>query len=194
MKQYPFEIVFAGLLSALSLPAEAHAGHGIAHDFQAGLWHPLLGADHLLVMIGVGLWAGFLGGAARGWLPAAFLAAMAAGASLHFAGITVRGPESAVVFSVLAIGVILAFGGHAKRGWAAGLAALFACSHGYVHALEAGADSQALYYAGGFLVATALLLGVGLALGRLSALHGRWLKTVFGLVCAGVGISLLLGA
>jgi len=194
MKHHSFEIVFAVLLSALSLPAEAHTGHGIAHDFQAGLWHPLLGADHLLVMIGVGLWSGFLGGAERGWLPVTFLAAMAAGAAISFSGITVQGPEIAVGFSVLAIGAILTFGKHAKLGWAAGMAALFACSHGYVHALEAGTDRQALYYTGGFLISTALLLGIGLTLGRLSALHGRWIKTAFGLVCTGVGIGLLLGA
>ena len=185
--------LFAGLLSALSMPAEAHVGHGIAPDFQAGLWHPLLGIDHLLAMIGVGMWAGFLGGAARGWLPAAFLAAMTAGASLHFAGITVEGPEITIAASVLAIGLILLSGRRSPLGWALGLAALFACGHGYVHALEAGADDQALYYAAGFIVSTTLLLGSGLLIGLFSVVQGRWIRTVFGVVCAGAGLTLLLG-
>ncbi|EIC28394.1 MULTISPECIES: HupE/UreJ family protein [Methylomicrobium] len=256
MKHHHLAVLLAGLLLSLSLPAEAHVGQGLAHDFRAGLWHPLLGIDHILVMVGVGLWAGFLGGAARGWLPAAFLAAMAAGGSLAFAGMVLQGPEIWVAASVLAIGAILlrvpsklfflaknvgwvttrigtificrlsfprvvthhggckrwvrraensvGFEGRrqsapnppyvsARHGWASVLAALFAFSHGYVHALEAGMGSQALGYTGGFLVSTALLLGIGLMIGRVSARHGRWMRTLFGVICAGAGITLLLG-
>jgi urease accessory protein len=236
MKHHHLAVLLAGLLLSLSLPAEAHVGHGLAYDFQAGLWHPLLGIDHILVMVGVGLWAGFLGGAARGWLPAVFLAAMAAGGSLAFAGISLPGPEAAVAASVFAVGMVLLWlpsrltsrvvpekpasaasaagcgarkiqtidecGSSARRNppyvlarlnWASGLAALFALSHGYVHALEAGMSSQALGYTGGFLISTALLLGIGLMIGRVSARHGRWIRTLFGVICAGAGITLLLG-
>jgi urease accessory protein len=236
MKHHHLAVLFAGLLLSLSLSAEAHVGHGLAYDFQAGLWHPLLGIDHILVMVGVGLWAGFLGGAARGWLPAAFLAAMAAGGSLAFAGISLPGPEVAVAASVFAVGMVLlwlpsgltfrvvpekpalaasAAGCGARKGRmialncsdarrnppyvlaclnrASGLAALFAFSHGYVHALEAGMGSQAFGYTGGFLVSTALLLGIGLMIGRVSARHGHWMRTLFGVICAGAGITLLLG-
>lgn len=254
MKQHHWEVLFAGVLLSLSLPAQAHTGHGLAYDFQAGLRHPLLGIDHILAMVGVGLWAGWLGGAARVWLPAAFLAAMAAGASLSYAGIALQGTEIAVAASVLAIGVILLgmpakiivsaktvgwvrralptfsrgygmlrapnppfaslmVGYDARKGQtpnkdrsdarhsppyglicASVLAALFALGHGYVHAFEAGADSQALYYAGGFLVSTALLLGIGLMIGRVSRERGYWIKPAFGAICAGAGLSLLLGA
>jgi urease accessory protein len=228
MKHHHLEVLFAGLLLSLSLPAEAHTGHGVAHDFRAGLLHPLLGIDHILVMIGVGLWAGWLGGVARAWLPAVFLASMAAGASLSYAGIALQGPEIAVAASVLAIGVILlgipskltssatretcqvlktwqvfnremifnkpSDRRRLKLGLAAVLATLFACGHGYVHAFEAGADSQASYYVGGFLVSTALLLGIGLMIGRVSRERGHWIKSAFGAICAGAGITLLLGA
>jgi urease accessory protein len=227
MKHHHLEVLFAGVLLSLSLPAEAHTGHGVAHDFRAGLLHPLLGIDHILVMIGVGLWAGWLGGVARAWLPAVFLASMAAGAALPYAGIALQGPEIAVAASVLAIGAILlgipskstssatreigqvlkiwqVFNREImsnkpsgrrglKLGLAAVLAALFASGHGYVHALEAAADSQALYYAGGFFVSTALLLGFGLMIGRVSRERGHWIKSAFGAICAGAGITLLLG-
>jgi urease accessory protein len=228
MKHLHLEVLFAGILLALAMPAEAHTGHGLAYDFQAGLRHPLLGIDHILAMAGVGLWAGFLGGAARVWLPSAFLASMAAGASLPSAGIALQGAEIAVAASVLAIGAILLgipskltfsatqetcqvfktwqvfnreimsnnpFGRQClKLGLTAMLAALFAFGHGYVHALEAGTDSQVLGYAGGFLVSTALLLGIGLVIGRVSRERGYWIKPVFGAICAGAGITLLLGA
>ncbi|MFL5291384.1 MAG: HupE/UreJ family protein, partial [Myxococcales bacterium] len=42
------------------LPALAHPGHAEALGFTAGLLHPLTGADHMLAMLMVGLWAGVL--------------------------------------------------------------------------------------------------------------------------------------
>ncbi|MFZ3176202.1 MAG: HupE/UreJ family protein, partial [Thiobacillus sp.] len=36
--------------------ASAHTGGHTATDFAGGLAHPLLGLDHLLAMIAVGLW------------------------------------------------------------------------------------------------------------------------------------------
>jgi urease accessory protein len=194
MKCHSWKVLFAGSLFALAIPVEAHTGQDLAHDLQAGFWHPLLGIDHILAMMGVGLWAGFLGGAARGWLPAVFLVSMAAGASSHFAGMVVQGAEIAVAMSVLAIGVILILGCRLRPGWAASLSALFAYSHGYVHALETAADSQVLWYAGGFIMSTALLLGVGVVVGLVSVGRSRWVKYVFGVISAGAGITLLLGA
>ena len=63
--------------------ALAHTGIG-AHGapFASGLAHPLLGADHLLAMLAVGLFAGLTGGRARWAYPAAFLAAMLLGGVL----------------------------------------------------------------------------------------------------------------
>lgn len=42
--------------------ALAHPGHGLhvhmhGNMFMAGVWHPLTGFDHLLVMLAVGLWS-----------------------------------------------------------------------------------------------------------------------------------------
>ena len=52
-------------LAALALPALvllpqaalAHPGHGAAMGPEAGFLHPLLGADHVLAMVAVGLLA-----------------------------------------------------------------------------------------------------------------------------------------
>ena len=69
-----------GLLS-LAAPAFAHPGHDPASaGFLAGIAHPLLGLDHLLAMLVVGVWAAQAGGRARWFLPASFLALMACGA------------------------------------------------------------------------------------------------------------------
>lgn len=215
MNHYNLEIFFAGLLLSLSMPAEAHPGHGLVYDFQVGFQHPLFGIDHLLAMVGVGLWASCLGGPATLWLPFSFLLAMIAGASFAFTGSMLAAPEIWVATSVLAVGAMLLSIPANHVGWvrraslptfiferafrapsppyASSLAALFAFAHGYVHALEAGADSHKLYYLAGFLASTALLLGIGLTVGGLSVRRGRWIRIVFGAFSAGVGITLLFG-
>jgi len=67
------------LAASLLLPgvAMAHSGHADAPALLAGLLHPFSGADHLLLMLGVGLWASRL--VRRGLGLAAVLAATAAG-------------------------------------------------------------------------------------------------------------------
>ena len=51
------------LVAALLLfatPAFAHTGEGTG-GFLAGLAHPVLGPDHVVAMVAVGLWGAFLG-------------------------------------------------------------------------------------------------------------------------------------
>lgn len=178
----------AGLaLAALSTPALAHTGLGAVHGFAAGFAHPWLGADHLLAMFAVGLWASALGGKALWRVPAAFVGAMGLGAGVHFAGFALPYAEWLVAGSVLALGLLLWREWRLTSGWAGALAGLFALFHGYVHAAEIGTDTGAAVYAAGFLLATATLHGLGLATGWGFAPARRW----FGLLCAGVGTYLL---
>mgnify|MGYP000058827318 CR=1 FL=1 len=67
-------------LILLPAAAMAHPGTG-AHGapFLSGLAHPVLGPDHLLTMIAVGLFAAMAGGRAVWACPVTFLAAMIAG-------------------------------------------------------------------------------------------------------------------
>lgn len=67
------------VLAAAALPALAHPGH-----IDDGFLHPLTGLDHILAMVGVGLWAALLAArkpSATLLLPAAFVVMMAAGAA-----------------------------------------------------------------------------------------------------------------
>ena len=78
------------LIPLLLTPAAAlaHPGHHHheAAPFMAGLSHPMGGADHLLAMVAVGLWAASIGGRAVWALPLTFIAAMIAGGALGAAG------------------------------------------------------------------------------------------------------------
>src|SRR5262245_2018107 len=93
------------LLLAVGGPALAHPGHE-----ASGFLHPFTGIDHLLAMVGVGMWAALLAvrkPAAAVLVPGAFLAMMAIGAAAGFAGIKLPLVEAAILGSVFVIGGLL---------------------------------------------------------------------------------------
>lgn len=159
------------LIAAAALiagPGLAHTGHGDANGFLHGLQHPVFGPDHLLAMLAVGLWSGFV-------LPrqfwagaAAFLAAMALGAGLSWAGIPFAGVEGVITLSVLAFGLLTLVSRRGQAGWITGASLVaigaFASAHGHAHATEAAGNAAA--YLAGFLISTAALHLAGVALAR----------------------------
>ncbi|MBX6376205.1 MAG: HupE/UreJ family protein [Acetobacteraceae bacterium] len=162
--------------AALLLPgaALAHTGVGEAAGFAAGFVHPLGGADHLATMVVVGLWAGLLGGALRLRLPAAFLGGMVLGAVLGAAGLGVPSVEAGVLASVVLAGALVATAARLPQSLALALAGVFGALHGYVPGAEMAPGADALGYGAGFLVATAMLLGLGLGLGHHLAERSAW--------------------
>lgn len=183
--------VVSGVLLFWCLSAEAHTGAGAVHYFVDGVLHPLQGADHLLVMIAIGLSAAMIGGRALWLLPGIFLVMMMAGAGLHVAGLTINSAETWVALSVLMSGVMVWRQRQLPIAFAASLAALFALSHGYVHAVEAG--SSLTSYAAGFLMTTAVLHGIGIGMGLLSGVKLTMIRIIFAMACTVVGTSLLAG-
>jgi len=179
------------LLAALCLfagTASAHPGHPAA-GFAGGLAHPLLGLDHLLAMIAIGLWAGQQGGRAVWAVPAAFVGAMTLGGALAWSGFGLPHVETAIALSVLVLGLLIA----TRRQWSitAGmtLAATFALFHGYAHGLEMPQAASPAGYALGFVLATAFLHGVGIAGSRI----GRLATRLAGMGIAATGLALMLG-
>lgn len=156
---------FAAIVLGLSPTlAFAHPGHA-GSDFLSGLLHPLGGADHVLVMLAVGLWAAMLGGRARWVLPASFLGAMSGGALLALSGVAMPGVETGITVTALA----LAVGVLAKLRWPVWSAALLvsACGmlHGMAHGSEMPGGSQALAFFAGFGLSTGVLHMLGLLTG-----------------------------
>jgi urease accessory protein len=181
---------------ALTAPALAHTGVGAhSHGFAAGFLHPLMGLDHLLAMLGVGVWAAQLGKRATWLVPAAFVAVMIAGAGLALAGAPLPMVEFGIAGSVLMIGALIAFGTRMPVGLAMGLVGLFALFHGHAHGSELPGFAHPAVYGAGFAAATALLhvAGVGITL----AVRQHTAKLPFrvaGAAMAVVGGGLLLGA
>lgn len=154
----------AAALTLTSVPAMAHPGHAEAAGFLAGFAHPLGGIDHVLAMLGVGLFAARLGGRGTWALPVAFLAAMAGGAVAAAMGLALPAVEPAIAMTVVAMGLLVAAGTRLPTGWAAPLVAVFAVFHGHAHGAEATGSLPA--FASGFLLATGLILASGVALGH----------------------------
>lgn len=155
----------AGLMLMIPKLALAHVGlHDGLHDghgFAAGIGHPVGGADHVLAMVAVGIWAALGGGRAVWAMPAAFLAAMLFGGVLGAEGVPLPGVEPLILASIIALGA-------AGLAWRPPLMlalvgiAICAVAHGYAHGAEGSAE---LPFAVGFLIATAALHLVGLAAG-----------------------------
>ncbi|MFO1033445.1 MAG: HupE/UreJ family protein [Hyphomicrobiales bacterium] len=91
-----------------------HDAAGFAHGFL----HPLSGADHLLAMIAVGLFAGILGGRARRWLVLmSFMVMIAVGGAIGMAGYDVPFTEVMIAASVLALGAAVISSGRHPSPW-----------------------------------------------------------------------------
>jgi urease accessory protein len=182
----------AATLCTTTFPALAHPGHeSDAGSLVAGLAHPLLGVDHVLAMVAVGLWAAFLGARAVWMVPAAFLLGMAGGFALAMAGIGLPMAEPGIAASVLVLGVLIAAAVRLPLTPSMLLVSLFAVLHGHSHGVELSGD--ALAFSLGFIAATILLHGAGIGLGRVLA--GQCLIVARGLggVVAGIGLLLLGG-
>lgn len=167
-------VLVLGLL-LLAPAANAHTFGAGGAGLAAGLVHPLIGVDHLLALIGAGLWAGWLGGGARYLLPAGFLAGMLGGALLAWGGVAVPLVEPMIAVSVLLFGILAATA--VRPSLLLGVAVLFAFAlfHGHAHGTELPQAAQPALYVLGFLSASALIQGgavylaTGLRSGRLAA-------------------------
>lgn len=179
----------------LATPAWAHTGlEPHVHGFASGFAHPLGGADHLLAMVAVGLWAGLVGGRAAWAWPLAFVVMMTGAAAAGVAGVALPLTEIGIALSVVVLGAAIALGLRAPAGVGAALCAVFAIFHGHAHGLEMPADAAGLAYGAGFIVATTLLHAAGIALAfGLARLAPRLAVQAAGAAVAAGGVALLVG-
>ncbi len=185
-------ILIGWVLSLLPVSAYAHTGTGHLSGVIDGFSHPFLGVDHLLVMISIGLWAAVSKGYRVCLFPVVFLLAMTVGAIFNFMGIEIAGMERGVALSVLLCGFILLWNKHLSTSVASSLISLFAISHGYVHAAEISHQSGAGGYVTGFLLATTLLLAIGILTGFFSLVIQKQVRNIFGWICTFAGIAFLV--
>ncbi|MGB3308364.1 MAG: HupE/UreJ family protein [Nodosilinea sp.] len=188
-------------LLLLPLPSLAHHPLGgrvpatFADGFLSGLGHPVIGLDHLVFVVAVGLLA-----AVSTWgiaIPIVFVLAAMVGTGLHLAEITLPAAELVIAGSVLGFGVLLALKNRPQSLVIAGLAAIAGLFHGFAYG-EAifGAQTMPLVaYLAGF---TAIQITIAIAVFWAGRQLAQRTHTAFvqraGLVICGVGATFLATA
>ncbi|MEM7208829.1 MAG: HupE/UreJ family protein [Pseudomonadota bacterium] len=175
--------------------AMAHSdAANIGGGFINGFIHPLLGPDHVVAMIAVGLWGVFLGKPAIWLLPVVFPLVMAVGGALGVAGVPVPAVETGIALSGLVLGLMVAMAVRAPLWLAAMLVGVFAIFHGHAHGTELPEASNPLAYSVGFVIATGLLHLIGIAIGEFNRwAWGNYVVRAGGAMIALAGASFLIG-
>uniref|UniRef100_UPI004048D1FD HupE/UreJ family protein n=1 Tax=Shewanella baltica TaxID=62322 RepID=UPI004048D1FD len=187
-----------GLLLLLTLcwtaPVSAHEIHS-GGGFMSGFNHPVLGFDHLLAMLSVGMLSTQLGGRAIWTVPLAFVTFMLVGGILGLYAIAVPFVEIGIALSVLLLGLAIAFDRQIPLLFAMAFVGVFAIFHGHAHGAEMPALASPVLYALGFLFGTAVihLGGVMIGLGMQRMTGQRNLMRVTGAAIAAMGGYLLAG-
>jgi urease accessory protein len=199
MKPNPSSILSRGLacgLLAVALPALAHTeAADLSGGFLTGFLHPLLGWDHVVAMVAVGLWGAFLGRPAIWVLPVVFPLVMAFGGVLGLLGVPLPGVEVGIAVSAIVLGAMVALAARPPLAVAAALVGAFAIFHGHAHGTELPAAANPLAFSLGFVIATGLLHACGIAFGALVRWpQGRIAVRASGGLIGLVGVGFLVAA
>ncbi len=187
-------ILLISLLFFVPETAVAHAPEGAGGGFFTGFLHPIMGVDHLVAMIAVGLWGAFLGERALWILPIVFPSIMAVGAALGIIGLEIPLIEFVIALSGVVLGALIALRVRAPLAIAMVLVGIFAIFHGYAHGVEMPQQNSAIIYSAGFVIGTGLLHLAGIAIGFATLLpRGELLVRGCGGVISVIGLSYLVG-
>lgn len=177
-------LLLGWLLAILAAPVAAHTDEQAASGFVSGFLHPLLGLDHVVAMVAVGLWGAQLRQPAIWLLPVVFPLVMALGGMLGVAGLPLPGVEIGIAASAVVLGLMVALAARPPLGVAVTLVGVFAVFHGYAHGSELPEAVNPATFALGFVIATGLLHAVGVAFGLIH----RWPSGAALLRIGGAGI------
>jgi urease accessory protein len=179
------------LSAAAHVAGHAH-GHGMADSFVNAFIHPFAGADHLAAMLAVGAFSSLMAHAAWRVL-AAFAAMLIAGALAGIGGVWMGAVEPMIAASVLLLGLLIAVRKQIPWEFAASLSAGFAFFHGVAHGHELASDARLLSLAAlvGLALGSAVLLSLGVALGRAMERRTQWMARWAGAGTAMFGALML---
>ena len=185
-----FLLFFSSTLSA-------HEAQSLPYGpFLSGITHPVLGFDHLLAMVSVGMISAQIGGRAIWTVPATFVIVMFFGGllGLNYGGLT--GYEIGIALSVLLLGSALAADKKLNANFAMLAVAVFAVFHGYAHGEEIPTIAKPPPYVAGFMTGTIILHVAGVVLADISTHYekGKILLRLLGGFIAFSGLYFLINA
>jgi urease accessory protein len=182
------------VLSIACGAASAHTANGAIGGFTAGFMHPILGWDHVIAMVAVGMWGAFLGRPAIWILPVVFPLVMAVGGALGVAGVPLPAVETGIAMSAIVLGAMVALAARPPLWVAAVIVGTFAIFHGHAHGAELPEAADPLAYSLGFVFATGLLHLGGIAFGLVVKWPaGKVAVRVGGAAIATAGVAFLTG-
>ncbi|WP_158967273.1 HupE/UreJ family protein [Paraglaciecola sp. L3A3] len=189
MNKIKFIILLSTLFISNLVYAHEMSGGG---GFITGLTHPVLGLDHLLAMLSVGILSLQIGGRAIWMVPATFVLVMLIGGVLGMQEIALFSVELGIAISVLVLGIAIAIDKKLSPLLAMLFVSFFAIFHGHAHGTEMPYLSSPVFYALGFVLSTACihLVGVFLGYSAKSLNMGSQLLKFLGLLIAAIGVYL----
>ena len=194
-------LLFSSIL-LFSLPAYSHTFTGMV-GFYDGLSHPVLGIDHFLAMVSVGVVSAQIGGRAIWTIPATFVLMMIVGGIIGMLVevffFNLEEPvfvvvEYGIVFSVILLGLAIAI----EKKISTNIIMIFICffglCHGLAHGMEMPWAVNPILFALGFASGTATLhlFGVGIGSLAIKTKFSSIVLRVVGVACAVFGFSLLI--
>jgi urease accessory protein len=193
MQKKYFTVMTGWMMALLPALAYAHSEHE-AKSFMGGLLHPLLGTDHLLAMLSVGIISALIGGSAVFWVPGAFVAFMLIGGIIGVLGVVLPHIEIGIAVSVLFLGAGVAVPRQSPIWLTMGVVGLFGSLHGNAHGVEMPSAAVPAFYTFGFIACTALIHMIGVGIGYIPQLHSRnrLPMGVVGLAISTMGLFFLL--
>lgn len=191
-------VVAAGWLALVPAVALAHENQVIRlGSFWGGFLHPVLGLDHFLAMVSVGIVSSMVGGRAIWTIPGLFVAMMAVGGIAGRAdlGLSSGTVETGIALSVILLGVVIAADRNLPVRAVMAAVVFFGFFHGYAHGMEIPDIAGPMAYALGFLLGTALIHLSGVLIGEISRRYaaGRLVLRIAGGVSAALGALFLVG-
>jgi urease accessory protein len=181
--------LLASLISLFVLGQPVMAA-GSASSIISGLLHPVLGFDHLMAMVAVGLLSVQLKGQHVFRLPACFVIALFIGAVIGLFGWLMPQVEGIISLSVLTLGLAIASGGRIALIIAYPIVAVFAFFHGHAHGAEIPSLGNPIAFIAGFMIASSILHLFGVSIGVIARSPHK--RAVVGAGCAGVGLHMVL--
>lgn len=177
-------------------PALAHHPNGgaIPNSFTAGflsgIGHPVIGIDHLVFVVAIGLLAAL--GRKRGMIiPLLFVLATVAGTVIHLQSVSLPVPELIIAASVLVMGIFLARKDRVSLAIVTLVGIVAGIFHGYAYGESIiGAEATALgAYLLGFCLIQLGISAIAFYSGKMLARHSNSILILrfAGLAIAGVG-------
>lgn len=187
-------LTLSGIILSMLLPSIAFAHQASGGGFLAGLSHPVLGFDHLLAMLSVGILSAQMGGRALWLVPTTFVSIMLVGGILGLNGFALISVETGISISVLVLGISLTIEKKIAPILAMCFVGFFAIFHGYAHGIEMPNLASPIYYALGFIVGTASIHVIGVLIGTIAVklANGAQLLRYLGAGIAGIGFHLVI--